>query len=255
MYSLSCTGEGNGNPLQCSCLENPRDGGAWWAAVYGVTQSWTRLKRLSCIHVRSEHQELRSLPFILMVPPFLQHYCISPSKSASSSLDRRHPEGTLATRGHNFGHYHLGTSWVWVDRDWGCQTAHNGGGTPAQWRTVLLQTSVAHPLWNSHLTSMVRITFLYWLDWATEPRKLVNCSSGCVCGWCIWDEMNIEIDGLWVKQIPLHSRRWALLNQWKALVGPPWARRKFYQQMAFGFEHQILPESPAFVLACRCGTC
>ena len=40
-------GEGNGNPLQCSCLENPRDGGAWWAAVYGVTQSQTRLKRLS----------------------------------------------------------------------------------------------------------------------------------------------------------------------------------------------------------------
>ena len=42
--SLSCIGEGNGNPLQCSCLENPRDGGAWWAAVYGVTQSQTRLK-------------------------------------------------------------------------------------------------------------------------------------------------------------------------------------------------------------------
>ena len=45
--SLSCIGEGNGNPLQCSCLENPRDGGAWWAAVYGVTQSRTRLKWLS----------------------------------------------------------------------------------------------------------------------------------------------------------------------------------------------------------------
>ena len=45
--SLSCIGEGNGNPLQCSCLENPRDGGAWWAAIYGVAQSWTRLKRLS----------------------------------------------------------------------------------------------------------------------------------------------------------------------------------------------------------------
>ena len=40
-FSLSCIGEGNGNPLQCSCLENPRDGGAWWAAVYGVAQSWT----------------------------------------------------------------------------------------------------------------------------------------------------------------------------------------------------------------------
>ena len=42
-FSLSCIGEGNGNPLQCSCLENPRDGGAWWAALYGVAKSWTRL--------------------------------------------------------------------------------------------------------------------------------------------------------------------------------------------------------------------
>ena len=47
MLSYVPSGEGNGNPLQCSCLENPRDGGAWWAAVYGVTQSRTRLKRLS----------------------------------------------------------------------------------------------------------------------------------------------------------------------------------------------------------------
>ena len=46
-FSLSCVGEGNSNPLQCSCLENPRDGRAWWAAVYGFTQSRTRLKRLS----------------------------------------------------------------------------------------------------------------------------------------------------------------------------------------------------------------
>ena len=46
-FSLSCIGEGNGNPLQCSCLENPRDGGAWLAAVYGVAQSRTWLKRLS----------------------------------------------------------------------------------------------------------------------------------------------------------------------------------------------------------------
>src|SRR5574341_115947 len=43
-FSLSCIGGGNGNPLQCSCLENPRDGGAWWAAVSGVTHSRTRLK-------------------------------------------------------------------------------------------------------------------------------------------------------------------------------------------------------------------
>ena len=62
-FSLSCIGEGNGNPLQCSCLENPRDGGAWWAAVCGVAQSRTRLKRLSS---SSRNQE----PWVLV--PVLQ---------------------------------------------------------------------------------------------------------------------------------------------------------------------------------------
>ena len=52
-FSLSCIGEGNGNPLQCSCLENPRDGGAWWAAVYGVSQSRTRLKQLAAAAVQN----------------------------------------------------------------------------------------------------------------------------------------------------------------------------------------------------------
>ena len=59
-FSLSCIGEENGNPLQCSCLENPRDGGAWWAAIYGVAQSWTRLKRLS-----SSSSSSRSLHYIV----------------------------------------------------------------------------------------------------------------------------------------------------------------------------------------------
>ena len=68
-FSLSCIGEGNGNPLQCSCLENPRDGGVWWAAVYGVAQSWTRLKRLSNssnIPSRASHivQLVKNLPTI-----------------------------------------------------------------------------------------------------------------------------------------------------------------------------------------------
>ena len=62
--SLSCIGGGNGNPLQCSCLENPRDGGAWWAAVYEVAQSRTRLKRLSSSSIPS----LLSLPFPAMPP-------------------------------------------------------------------------------------------------------------------------------------------------------------------------------------------
>jgi len=53
-FSLSCIGEGNGDPLQCSCLENPRDRRAWWAAVYEVAQSRTRLKRLSSSSSRSQ---------------------------------------------------------------------------------------------------------------------------------------------------------------------------------------------------------
>ena len=57
-FSLSCSGEGSGNPLQCSCLENPRDRGAWWAAVYGVAQSRTRLKRLSSSSSSSIFTEL-----------------------------------------------------------------------------------------------------------------------------------------------------------------------------------------------------
>ena len=69
-FSLSCIGEGNGNPLQCSCLENPRDGGAWWAAVYGVAQSRTRLKQLSSSS--SSARELgRNRNWLLMAKSFL----------------------------------------------------------------------------------------------------------------------------------------------------------------------------------------
>ena len=64
-FSLSCTGEGNGNPLQCSCLENPRDGRASWAAVSGVAQSQTRLKRLSS----SSSSVYMSVPVSQFIPP------------------------------------------------------------------------------------------------------------------------------------------------------------------------------------------
>ena len=70
-FSLSCTGEGNGNPLQCSCLENPRDGGAWWAAVYGVAQSQTGLKRLS-----SSHMWCWWLPFLEKTVQKMKKKCI-----------------------------------------------------------------------------------------------------------------------------------------------------------------------------------
>ena len=75
-FSLSCIGEGNGNPLQYSCLENPRDGRAWWAAIYGVEQSWTRLKRPSSSSSRAKLSYLRLLPkrskvFVLQLCPTL----------------------------------------------------------------------------------------------------------------------------------------------------------------------------------------
>jgi len=71
-FSLSCIGEGNGNPLQCSCLENPKDGGAWWAAVYGVAQSRTRLKWLS-----SSSSSIPQLGFIEKRTSLFLLYCIS----------------------------------------------------------------------------------------------------------------------------------------------------------------------------------
>jgi len=66
-FSLSCIREGNGNPLQCCCLENPRGGGAWWAAVYGVAQSQTQLKRLS-----SSSSNAHIVPLGIGLLPFLK---------------------------------------------------------------------------------------------------------------------------------------------------------------------------------------
>ena len=93
-FSLSCIGEGNGNPLQCSCLENPRDGGAWWAAVHGIAQSRTRLKRLSSSSSSSkrnwEQQKTQSdrLLQIVIFSPFeeLQWLCLLVSIRSDNSL-------------------------------------------------------------------------------------------------------------------------------------------------------------------------
>ena len=74
-FSLSCTGEGNGNPPPCSCLESPRDGGAWWAAVYGVAQNRTRLKRLSSSSSRLVITLLpRSKCFNCMAPKSIRRF-------------------------------------------------------------------------------------------------------------------------------------------------------------------------------------
>ena len=99
-FPLSCTGEGNGNPLQRSCLENPRDGGAWWTAVYGVAQSRTQLKQLSSSSSNLLVFLFPSVhaPFILISNAPISIYCmpdtllgtrvleVSTTKSLPSSL-------------------------------------------------------------------------------------------------------------------------------------------------------------------------
>ena len=89
-FSLSCTGEGDGNPLQYSCLENPRDEGAWWAIVYGVAQSRTRLKRLSSssssMLMSSGKNSIPSLDCILLTEFILQYK----KRMTSSILNKWH---------------------------------------------------------------------------------------------------------------------------------------------------------------------
>ena len=77
--------EGNGTPLQCSCLENPRDGGAWWAAVYGVTQSRTRLKRLSSSSSREQSKSMFTKMPSFWPPPL--------PPPAHNILNSYHPPG------------------------------------------------------------------------------------------------------------------------------------------------------------------
>ena len=94
-FSLSCIGEGNGNPLQCSCLENPRDGGAWWAAVHGVTQSQTRLKRLSSSSMSIE--SVIPSNHLILCRPLLLPPSVFPSIRVFSN------ESVLASGGQSIG--------------------------------------------------------------------------------------------------------------------------------------------------------
>ena len=97
-FSLSCIGEGNGNLLQCSSLEDPRDGGAWWAAVSGVAQSRTRLKRLSSSSSSSSNPQMQ---------PRWNHWCIRVTWVFSPNL---HEFGTLRMRSYSVNmHRKVGT--------------------------------------------------------------------------------------------------------------------------------------------------
>ena len=96
-FSLSWTGEGNGNPLQCSCLENPRDGGAWWAAVYGVAQSRTRPKWLrssscgSCWRCQRNREKGSLLPFIYFS---VSSQCLPLAEPAGEGVCKMQPQAS-----------------------------------------------------------------------------------------------------------------------------------------------------------------
>ena len=81
-FSLSCIGEGNGNPLQCSCLENPRNGGAWWAAVYAQSRIW--LKWLSSSSSSSNIEESASWRWVQDCPGRLLTSCIEVNRQTSN---------------------------------------------------------------------------------------------------------------------------------------------------------------------------
>ena len=100
-FSLSCIGEGNGNPLQCSCLENPRDGGACWASVYGVAQSRTRLKQLSSSSSKHAQGGPQSISTVVQSCPTL----CNPMDCSMSGLPVHHqlPELTQ-TQVHQVSH-------------------------------------------------------------------------------------------------------------------------------------------------------
>ena len=100
-FSLSCIGEGNGNPLQCSCLENPRDRGACWAAISGVAQSQTRLKQLSSSSSSSSRYKTDSKPVIyfrfrgVCASTYTTNLFLKMPKTFIMFYDIMNPRGTL----------------------------------------------------------------------------------------------------------------------------------------------------------------
>ena len=107
-FSLSCTGEGNGNPPQCSCLENPRDGGAWWAAVCGVAESRTRLKRLS-----SSSSSSVSITWAHFL------FCVSRDLQTSRGVTILAEGKDLIIRREKSCHHIRGQEGIWVEPTWG----------------------------------------------------------------------------------------------------------------------------------------
>ena len=137
-FSLSCIGEGNGNPLQCSCPENLRDGGAWWAAVYGVTQSRTRLKRLGSSSSRAIGRRRQWHPTPVLLPGKSHGWrsvvgCSPWGRKESDTTELLHFHFSLACIGEGNGSS-LQYSCLENPRDWGAWWAAVYGVAQSQAR-------------------------------------------------------------------------------------------------------------------------
>ena len=130
-FSVSCTGEGNGNPLQYSCLENPRDGGAWWATVHGAAQSWTRLRgftKSGC----SSMAVLFLLFFLSVMSDLLQPHGLQHARLPCPSLSCGVCSNSWALRGtHIFFHLYVmkhGLAIMQLLRPWDSPSKNTGVG-------------------------------------------------------------------------------------------------------------------------------
>ena len=144
-FSLSCIGEGNGNPLRCSCLENPQDGEAWWAAIYGVAKSRTWLKRLSKDHPKGDQSwvftgrtDVEAETPILW-PPDAKNWLIGKDPDAGKDW-RREEKGSTEDEMVRWHHQLNGHEFGWTPgagdgqgglaccSSWGCKELDTTGG-------------------------------------------------------------------------------------------------------------------------------
>ena len=194
--SLFCTGERNGNPFQCSCLENPRDGGAWWAAVYGVAQSRTRLKRLSSSsslqHINnllSPKSELLSMQFLTPGMSLFSFHAWDPCLKLWFG-----PEWNSVGRADG------------LSRELPAQSRLPSAWCPTAWPLYPLTQAYAQLLtsqcWQKAVQEIVFICSLH-----LPPAKSLSCS----------DIRPSFLTEIWTKHLPQHARRRA---QPLSLQGP-----------------------------------
>ena len=186
-FSLSCIGEGNGNPLQCSCLENPRDGGAWWAAVYGVAQSRTRLTRLSSSSSQ-QYWRRRWHPTPVLLPGKSHGWrnlvgCSPWGCEESDMTERLHFHFSLSCTGEGNGN----------PLQYSCLENPMDGGA------CRLQSMGLRRVGHDWATSLSLFSFLHWRrKWQQTPLFLPGESQGrgSLVRWRLWDRSRTQLKKL-----------------------------------------------------------